>query len=111
MMRFDSLSTKENELRETTKKLIDLRKKSLPLIYGDYKLLEVSDSTIAYQRAYFGEIVIVILNKGSEPKSFKFKIEDRFETYGLFSNFGDNLNVNNNILEVTIPAYSFDVIN
>jgi len=111
MMRFDSLTTHETKLRNATKKLIEIRKNSLPLIFGDYKLLDVSDSTIAYQRAYFGDIAIIILNKSSYQQTFKINVDKRFDYSKLKSNFDCEFKIENNMLEITIPAYSFEVIN
>ncbi len=110
MMKFDSLSANETDLKNTVKKIISIRKTSLPLIYGDYKFLEVSDSTFAYQRAYFEDINVVILNKSFHPRMFRLGIDKHYHLTNLQSNFGNSLNIKDNFIEITIPPLSFEIL-
>ena len=67
MMRFGGLTDDEQWMKGEVERLISLRRESMPLLYGDYKLLYVDDRTMVYQRSYLGETVVVGLNKGNAP--------------------------------------------
>ena len=67
MMRFGGLTANEQWMRGEVSKLIALRRSSMPLLYGDYRLLYVDDSAMVYERSYLGEVVTVGLNNGSAP--------------------------------------------
>ncbi|MCR5709184.1 MAG: hypothetical protein K6G79_01745 [Bacteroidales bacterium] len=68
-MQFDGLTSDETHVLETTESLAHMRTSSMPLIYGDYKLLKADADILAYSRTYMGETVVTILNKGSEPRT------------------------------------------
>ncbi|MDD2293773.1 MAG: alpha-amylase family glycosyl hydrolase [Bacteroidales bacterium] len=70
-MRFDNLSEKEQDVLSAVKSLTALRRGSMPLLYGDYKLLSADRDVISYMRSYMGEYVITILNKSDEAKEVK----------------------------------------
>lgn len=110
MMRFENLKTEEQELKNTTSKLLNIRKKSLPLIFGDFKIIEASNDIIIYQRTYFEEIVIIIINKNEEKKVLEINIDEHFNLEKLHSNFGSNFKQTNNKIELTIPGNSFEIL-
>jgi cyclomaltodextrinase len=62
-MRFSGLNPNEAHLLAETRELIKLRAGSLPLIYGDFFPLVVSDDVLVYLRCYMGKYVICGLNK------------------------------------------------
>lgn len=63
MMRFGGLNENEQWFREQVVALTQLRKSSMPLMYGDYRLLSCNDDLIVYERTYMGETVTVAINK------------------------------------------------
>ncbi len=63
MMRFETLSLDERNLREKVAELIHLRRNSMPLLYGDFIPLIDRPDEIVYQRVYLGEKVTVIINR------------------------------------------------
>ena len=63
MMRFETLSLDERNLREKVAELIHLRRNSMPLLYGDFIPLIDRPDEIIYQRVYLGEKVTVIINR------------------------------------------------
>ena len=69
MMRFDGLSVNEQWLLGQTEALIHLRRSSMPLLYGDYKLLYADDVALVFERTYMGETVTVGLNNSPSPVS------------------------------------------
>ena len=72
MMRFgDDLNEKEQTTLESVAKLGQLRKNNLPLIYGDFIELYLTNTEWAYARNYFGEIVITVFNRNLEEKEIQ----------------------------------------
>ncbi len=68
-MQFDGLTPLEEDVREAASSLAHLRTGSMPLLYGDYRLLHADTDVLAYSRSYMGETVVTVLNKGEEPCS------------------------------------------
>ncbi len=66
MMQFDGYNKYEQDYRNQVRDLIHLRRNSLPLMYGDYLPLIVSDDILAFKRVYMGEEVLVVINKSND---------------------------------------------
>jgi alpha-glucosidase len=47
--------------------LIELRKKTPELVFGDYETVDAPGNLLAYRRVYDGQGLLVALNLGSEP--------------------------------------------
>jgi alpha-glucosidase len=58
----------DNSLLNLYRRLIKLRKNSLPLLYGDYRGIELEEGIMAFTRSYGGQLMIVILNFTDKPK-------------------------------------------
>jgi len=71
-MQFDNLNDNEMETRKNVEKLTHFRMNSMPLIYGKYVPLFVEDDILVFGRFYFGETVIVGLNKSNEDRTVEF---------------------------------------
>lgn len=110
MMRFDSLSPPENRTLETAGKLINLRRNSMPLIYGDFSTLQVSEKTYVYLRSYFDKIAVVIINKDRTPGEIGFTMPERFMGTRLMNNFGHNFTFENGKVKLTLDGNSFEVL-
>ncbi len=63
MMRFETLSLDERNMRNQVAELIHLRRNSMPLLYGDFIPLIDRPDEIIYQRIYLGKKVTVIINR------------------------------------------------
>ena len=63
MMRFETLSLDERNMRGQVAELIHMRRNSMPLLYGDFIPLIDRPDEIIYQRVYLGEKVTVIINR------------------------------------------------
>ncbi len=68
-MQFDGFTPDEQATLAETCRLGHLHDNSMPLIYGDYKLLAVDNDVMAWLRTYMGETVVTVLNKGKEPRT------------------------------------------
>jgi glycosidase len=110
MMRFGNLSPKELQLKKKVAKLFGLRAQHLSLTYGDFNLLEASETTLAYQRSYFDETTIVVFNNASQSKTITVNLAS-VPTGVLQSQFGSTFTYNKGTtLSVELPAKSFEVV-
>lgn len=74
MVRFEGLSEKEQSFRGKVKQMIDLRRSSLALTYGEYIPVQVSRDTFEFKRVYMNETIVVKLIRDQETE---------IEIYGL----------------------------
>ena len=84
MMRFGGLTNNEQWMRTQVMKLIQQRRTSMPLLYGDYKQLYVDDNVLVFSRTYMGKEVITGIN--NSPKDVHLTIEGKkidMEPYGF----------------------------
>jgi glycosidase len=73
-MQFENLSSHESSVYNVVKGLSTLRRSRMSLIYGSFKTLFLNDKVWVYQRQYFDEKTIIILN--ISPKSEKIRVEN-----------------------------------
>ena len=62
MLKFNGLSERQQQFRNEVQQLVQLRRNSLPLIYGEYIPVEVTDSKWVFDRTYMGETVRVTID-------------------------------------------------
>ena len=62
MLKFNGLSERQQQFRNEVQQLVQLRRNSLPLIYGEYIPVEVTDSKWVFDRIYMGETVRVTID-------------------------------------------------
>ena len=98
-MQFDNLDQYQIATRDRAKKMIQIRKTNLALIYGDTRILEEGDNHLVIQRKYFDNTVISVFNTGNQPLEVDIPVNG-------------NLNFNGKITDgsVLIPPYSFEMI-
>ena len=59
MLKFNGLSERQQQFRNEVQQLVQLRRNSLPLIYGEYIPVTVTDTLWVFDRTYMGETVRV----------------------------------------------------
>ena len=109
MMRFENLSELEQNQLDINKKLTQLRKERLSLIYGDFKVLKVSDKVYAYSRSYFDETTVVVFNKDSEASKIYLTVQD-IDLSKATANFGATVSSKESALIIDLEANGFEVI-
>ncbi len=62
MLKFNGLSERQQQFRNEVKQLVQLRRNSLPLIYGEYIPVTVTDTLWVFDRTYMGETVRVSID-------------------------------------------------
>jgi len=110
MMQFKGLSVHEQWMLNITKKLTHLRSQHLPLLYGDYIPLAVSDRIFAYMRVYMGQAAIVIFNKDPEMQTVEIELPDWMNEASLGAHFGSDFNKAGNQLQLSLSGNSFDIL-
>lgn len=110
MMIFDNYNPDQTWLRDTTAKLVNLRKNNMALMYGDTKLLNTDDNSLSFMRNYFGNIALYVMNKSPEEKKITLTLPEGFDYSQLKSQFGNSFKIENNSLQITLPSNSFELI-
>ena len=62
MMKFYGLSERQQQFRDEVQKLVQMRRNSLPLIYGEYIPVTVTDNLLVFDRTYMGQTVRVTID-------------------------------------------------
>ncbi len=73
-MKFGDLNRHEEQLRAIFKELIHLRKSEMSLLYGNWKLEEVSSERLVYSRSYSGNPIFIYFNKSSVSQDFSISL-------------------------------------
>lgn len=108
MMQFENLDADQESLRSAVSRLAYLRNNRMELIYGDFRILEVSDETMLASRNYFSDQSWMLLNSGDEPVEIEF---DWLEKYGTPIFFNDlEYELKDQSLSVLLPPRSFEII-
>ncbi|MAJ89759.1 MAG: alpha-amlyase [Flavobacteriales bacterium] len=101
-MIFDGLNFYQQDVKKNAKDLLHLRKSKLSLLYGDFNLLELSDTIYVYERNYLDQKTIVLFNKGVKPVNINLN-----EDISAFKQHFSSKIENNN---VTLFPYSFEIL-
>ena len=110
MMKFDNLTPSEARTKAITTKLANLRRSSMPLIYGDFATIQAGENTWVYIRSYFDKAVIVVFNKDRSDKNIEFNIPDRFAGTTFTGNFGHQFKMDNGKISITLKPDSFEIL-
>lgn len=110
MMHFSNLKPEETAVKITTEKLINLRRNSMPLIYGDTRVLKADKNQLVYLRQYFNQSAIVAFNRSNLPATFEVSLPAYANTEGLKSNFGNSFKVDGKTIKITVAPLSFEII-
>ena len=62
MMKFSGLNERQQQFRNELQSLVQLRHNSLPLIYGEYVPVQVTDDKLVFDRIYMGDKVRVTID-------------------------------------------------
>ncbi|MBQ7448845.1 MAG: hypothetical protein IJS73_03455 [Paludibacteraceae bacterium] len=68
-LRYERLTDKEKDFRQEVGSLSLMRRSSMPLLYGDYRLVEATEDVLCFERIYMGKKVVVAINKSLQQKT------------------------------------------
>ncbi len=109
-IKFDELSPDESNTKQITETLTKIRRNNIALNFGSFHNILVSKNTYVYYREYLGQFVVVIFNKGSNNEDIKFDLPTRLKSETLQSVFKHEYNINNDKVEINLPANSFEIL-
>ena len=114
MMTFDGYNDYQVKEYAQTKALMQYRRGSMPLMYGDYRTLYVDDAAWIFLRHYMGEWVVVAMNVRDEAKIINTSLPEFVECGGLekaVATEGAEINcLGEGNLQVTLPAYGYVIV-
>jgi cyclomaltodextrinase / maltogenic alpha-amylase / neopullulanase len=110
-MKFEDLSPLEHATKEKASKLIQIRKKNLALIYGNFATLRVTDKTYVYARQYFDNSVIVLFNKSDKPQQIQVALPAWISGAAMNAEFNNDFEIKENTLTIMLPPWSFEILN
>ena len=110
VMRFDSLDAHQAHLKAVTSKLAHLRAASLPLVYGDFATLKVSEKVFVYLRSYFDKAEVVIFNKDKSSRKVEFELPARFRDAKFTAQFGKAFTAADGKVSIDMPGTSFEIL-
>ncbi len=105
MMRFkedgDSISLQELNNKLTVGHLLKFRSESMPLLYGDCKVIAPSENQLIVERNYFGKKVLFLFNTSSSDTEFDLSnfIDGNSKLDGV------DLNNNNSLYPLKLNIY------
>lgn len=111
MMKFSGFISDEKSTIDITRKLVNIRRNILALIYGDFIPLVVEQDIYAYARCYLNSKVIVIFNKSNQVSEVKIILPEGLADTNYSSSFGSVFNVNGNKeVVLQIQGNSFEIL-
>lgn len=112
MMRFDGYNEDEQAQLDVTRRLIELRRKTMPLLYGDMMTLALTDNLWVYMRVYMGEWSVVVLNTGGEEQSIECELPACINLeQPLTAHFGNEFGLlSDGKLSLKVAPYGFEIL-
>ena len=114
MMTFEGYNDYQVKEYAQTKALMQYRRGSMPLMYGDYLTLYVDDSAWVFLRHYMGEWVVVAMNVRGEATTVNTTLPEFVKCDGLeMAVATENSEVNclgEGRIEVVLPAYGYAIV-
>ena len=78
MMVFDGYKQPQANLKKKVDELVAMRNNNLALLYGDFQWISNTKYQMIYSRRYFGNYVVVCLNKSVDNYTFEFTVPAGF---------------------------------
>ncbi len=110
LMKFSGLNNDEKVTIDFTKKIVNIRKNNLALIYGDFIPLLVKQDVYAFVRGYFTNRVIVVFNKSNKAKVVNIQLPDDYNGRVFLESFGSHFVIKDNELSIQVEGNSFEIL-
>ncbi|MBP1665132.1 MAG: alpha-amylase [Bacteroidetes bacterium] len=110
MMRFEGLNNRETKLWNQVATLTHLRSENPVLIYGDFINLKAETESWAYARKYFDKEAIVLINNSKAKKKLEIELPASLKNTNLKATFKNKFKLSDGKLQITLPAYSAEVL-
>ena len=110
MMRFEGLNNRETKLWNQVATLTHLRSENPVLIYGDFINLKAETDSWAYARKYFDKEAIVLINNSKAEKKLEITLPASLKNKNLKATFKNKFKISDGKLQLTLPAFSAEVL-
>ena len=110
MMRFEGLNKRETKLWNQVATLTHLRSENPVLIYGDFINLKAETDSWAYARKYFDKEAIVLINNSKAEKKLEITLPASLKNKNFKATFKNKFKISDGKLQLTLPAYSAEVL-
>ena len=112
MMAFDGYDDSEQALLATVKKLIAVRRSSMPLLYGDMITLAADHDVWVFARIYMGDCVIAAFNNSPEKRDVEMRIPDWLRiAHPAYLHFAGSETIESDgTLRIGLDGNSFNII-
>ena len=110
MMRFEGLNNRETKLWNQVATLTHLRSENPVLIYGDFINLKAETDSWAYARKYFDKEAIVLINNSKAEKKLEITLPASLKNKNFKATFKNKFKISDGKLQLTLPAYSAEVL-
>lgn len=98
-MMFEGLDPNQLATRERAKKMIDLRRNNLALIFGETEIRNASENSLILVRSYFDQQAIAVFNTSGQEMRFDIPVGGTPNFYGKW-----------NSEQLVLPAFGFDIL-
>ncbi|MFN3529506.1 MAG: alpha-amylase family glycosyl hydrolase [Bacteroidia bacterium] len=110
-MKFDDWTSQEASTRYQLEQILQMRRNSMALNYGETEILLEDDQQLAYLRSYFGEAVLVCFNKGQQEGTFNLPIPAHLRKQEVMGHMGHPLAMQDESLVITtLKPNSYEII-
>lgn len=107
MMQFSGLNPKQQEIKETVKKLAQFRRSSMPLLYGSTRILRADKNVLVYERSYFGQRVVIAINRSETNVPIEvFGASSNQKVTSIFGSFVPKADK----IQLSLKPLSFEII-
>ena len=110
MMRFDGYTSLEQQHLDKMKAMAELRRNSLPLIYGDYLPLYADQDVYAFARVYLGEWVICAFSNAEQARTITLSLPANARLQNIAPMFDNEVDVQANVVTLTLQPLQFEII-
>lgn len=112
MMAFDGYDDNEQALRDKARKLISLRRSSMPLLYGDMVTLMADRDVWVFARIYMGKCVLAAFNNSPESRTVEMQIPDWLRiSHPAYLHFAGSETIESDgTLRIGLDGNSFNII-
>ena len=110
MMRFEGLNNRETKLWNQVATLTHLRSENPVLIYGDFINLKAETDSWAYARKYFDKEAIVLINNSKAEKKLEITLPASLKNKNFKATFKNKFKISDGKLQLTLPAFSAEVL-
>ena len=77
----------------------------MALNYGDFRIIDVDEYTMTFERRYFNDRVVVVFNNVSKNKNFSIK-----DAADMKVNFGSEKSTGNGYAVISIKPHGFEIL-